>query len=65
MFCAGRRRRGAVYDRARLEAGAAMHGPALIVDAESTTFLPPGYLARVDAVLNIIVAPERGRDADA
>ena len=65
MFCAGRRRRGAVYDRARLEAGASLRGPALVVDAESTTFLPPGYLGRVDAVLNIIVTPERGRHADA
>jgi N-methylhydantoinase A/oxoprolinase/acetone carboxylase beta subunit len=65
IFCGGRRRPGGVYDRERLESGAAMHGPALIVDAESTTFLPPGYLARVDAVLNIIVAPERGRHADA
>ncbi len=65
MICGGRGRRGPVYDRARLDAGAVMHGPALIVDPESTTFLPPGCSARVDAVLNIIIAPERGRHADA
>lgn len=65
MICGGRRMTGAVYDRDRLEAGAAMRGPALIVDSESTTYLPPGYLARVDPVLNIIVVPERGRRADA
>ncbi len=65
MICGGRRRRGAVYDRARLQAGASMRGPALILDAESTTFLPPGSLGRVDAVLNIIIVRERGRHAEA
>jgi N-methylhydantoinase A/oxoprolinase/acetone carboxylase beta subunit len=53
---AGRARRdGAVYDRSRLRPGNAVSGPALIIDPESTTFLPPGYAARVDAYHNLVI----------
>jgi len=48
-------REGAVYDRTRLGPGNAVSGPALIIDPESTTFLPPGFRARVDAYLNLII----------
>lgn len=45
----------AVYDRYRLCAGASITGPAIIEERESTTVLPPGCQAEVDAYANLIV----------
>ncbi|MDI6844598.1 MAG: hydantoinase/oxoprolinase family protein [Candidatus Saccharicenans sp.] len=45
----------AVFDRSRLLAGNRIPGPALVVDAESTTLIPPGYEARTDSYLNLII----------
>ncbi|MBC7349515.1 MAG: hydantoinase/oxoprolinase family protein [Candidatus Aminicenantes bacterium] len=44
-----------VLDRSRLLAGNRIPGPCLILDAESTTFVPPGYLAETDEYLNLII----------
>jgi N-methylhydantoinase A/oxoprolinase/acetone carboxylase beta subunit len=52
---------GPVYDRSLLEPGAIVQGPALVIDPESTTYLPPGYRARVDAYLNLIIGKPRRR----
>ncbi len=53
---AGRSSRpGSVYDRSRLRPGNAVAGPALIIDPESTTYLPPGFRAEVDAYLDIVI----------
>ena len=38
----------AIYDRARLPAGARVTGPAIIEQADTTTVIPPGYAALVD-----------------
>jgi len=59
LFYGGRKYEGAVYDRARLYPGARLHGPALVVDFGSTTFLPPGHELRVDAYLNLILGKGR------
>jgi N-methylhydantoinase A/oxoprolinase/acetone carboxylase beta subunit len=48
-------REGVVYDRSWLGAGNAIAGPALVIDPESTTFLPPGYTARVDRTLDLVI----------
>jgi N-methylhydantoinase A/oxoprolinase/acetone carboxylase beta subunit len=48
-------RDGRVYDRSRLEPGNTVAGPALVIDPESTTFLPPGYAAHVDGFLNLVI----------
>jgi N-methylhydantoinase A/oxoprolinase/acetone carboxylase beta subunit len=48
-------RKGSVYDRSKLRTGNALAGPALIIDPESTTFLPSGYKAVVDPFLNIVI----------
>jgi N-methylhydantoinase A/oxoprolinase/acetone carboxylase beta subunit len=48
-------REGSVYDRSRLGPGNVLAGPALIIDPESTTFLPPGYKASVDPFLNLVI----------
>jgi len=54
-------RDGAVYDRSRLGPGNAIAGPALVIDPESTTFLPPGYQARVDGYLNLVIRKAASR----
>jgi N-methylhydantoinase A/oxoprolinase/acetone carboxylase beta subunit len=45
-----------VFNRSELLAGNLISGPALIVDAESTTFLPPGYQALIDSYLNLVIS---------
>jgi N-methylhydantoinase A/oxoprolinase/acetone carboxylase beta subunit len=52
---------GTVYDRSRLAPGNAVFGPALVIDPESTAYLPPGYAARVDPFLNLIIRGARTR----
>ena len=44
-----------VFNRTFLSAGNTLEGPALIADAESTTFLPPSYSLKVDEFLNLII----------
>ncbi|HMA53483.1 MAG TPA: hydantoinase/oxoprolinase family protein [Acidobacteriota bacterium] len=46
---------GAVYDRSKLGPGNVLAGPALIIDPESTTFMPPGARAAVDPFLNLVI----------
>jgi N-methylhydantoinase A/oxoprolinase/acetone carboxylase beta subunit len=48
--------RCAIYDRARLPVGAAVAGPAVVEEPESTTVLPPGSTAVVDRWANLIVS---------
>jgi N-methylhydantoinase A len=35
------------YDRARLKAGHRVPGPAILIQQNATTLLPPGYVAEV------------------
>ncbi len=51
----GRRQRTRVYDRERLAAGDAIHGPALITEYSSATVLPPGCTATVDGWGNLVI----------
>lgn len=44
-----------VYERDRLGTGNKISGPALVIDKESTTFMPPSCSALVDEYLNIII----------
>ena len=44
-----------VYDRYVLGAGAALDGPAIVEERETTVVLLPGDRARVDAFLNLVV----------
>ncbi|MGB8951549.1 MAG: hydantoinase/oxoprolinase family protein [Candidatus Aminicenantales bacterium] len=55
IYAKGKNFSGSVYDRARLNAGSRLRGPALIVDFGSTTFLPPGFGLKVDGFLNLII----------
>jgi N-methylhydantoinase A len=45
-----------VYDRARLGPGAAIDGPAIVEEVESTLVLPPGFTLSVDGALNLVLA---------
>lgn len=44
----------AIYQRETLPAGGAFTGPAIVTQYDTTTVLPPGWLARIDAIGNII-----------
>jgi N-methylhydantoinase A len=44
-----------LYDRDLLKSGNVVKGPAIIDQMDSTTVLPTGYVAKVDAYLNLIV----------
>ncbi|MBI2886950.1 MAG: hydantoinase/oxoprolinase family protein [Chloroflexi bacterium] len=44
-----------VYDRKRLRAGNLLAGPAIVVQMDATTALPPGWRGRVDTVGNLIL----------
>ncbi|MEX1252907.1 MAG: hydantoinase/oxoprolinase family protein [Dehalococcoidia bacterium] len=55
---AGRRRRTPVYERDLLRAGDRLRGPALIVQLDATTALPPGWAGVVDEVGNVVMERE-------
>ncbi len=56
LFTGGRKAQLAgVYDRSRLVPSNRIAGPALVIDPESTTYLPPGFYARVDPFLNLVI----------
>jgi N-methylhydantoinase A len=44
-----------VYDRDLLCAGDEFRGPAVVVQMDATTVLPPGWTARVDAIGNMLL----------
>jgi N-methylhydantoinase A len=52
-----RQRVATVYDRDLLRAGDRLRGPALSLQLDATTFVPPGWSAAVDAVGNLILEP--------
>jgi N-methylhydantoinase A len=54
-------REAVVYDRARLEPGMSLPGPAVIEEYSSTTLVPPGRRARVDDLGNLLLEPGDGR----
>ncbi len=54
-FLASEPRRVPLYDRADLPAGWSVAGPALVIDAVSTTVVEPGWAVRVDALGNLIL----------
>jgi N-methylhydantoinase A len=45
----------ALYERERLTSGNIVVGPAIIVQLDSTTVVPPGWAASVDVWLNLVV----------
>jgi N-methylhydantoinase A len=55
LFFGGNKHPASVYIRDKLEPGNRILGPALVVDQESTTFLPPKHNLRVDGLLNLVM----------
>jgi N-methylhydantoinase A len=47
-----------VYHRDDLGAGSAMAGPAVITEDETTTIVPKGFLASIDALGSIVLKTE-------
>ncbi|HEY3980391.1 MAG TPA: hydantoinase/oxoprolinase family protein [Streptosporangiaceae bacterium] len=45
------------YDRARLRAGDALDGPAIVTEMDSTTLILPGYAATVDPSGSLLIRP--------
>jgi N-methylhydantoinase A len=48
-----------VYARASLQPGGMLHGPAIIMQYDTTTIIPSGWHLRVDAVSNLIIENQR------
>jgi N-methylhydantoinase A len=54
---AGARVATKIYDRARLQPGAKLPGPAIVTEFDSTTVVLPGYQAAVDVNYNLLITP--------
>ncbi|MEO0575439.1 MAG: hydantoinase/oxoprolinase family protein [Pseudomonadota bacterium] len=46
-----------IYDRGKLATGAAVPGPAIVQEMDSTTLVLPGHVATVDKVGNLLINP--------
>jgi N-methylhydantoinase A/oxoprolinase/acetone carboxylase beta subunit len=62
VFYIAKKYTAVVYDRLALTPGNLIHGPALVCDSESTTFLPPSYTLKVDPFLNLIIEPKGSKN---
>ena len=46
-----------IYDRNKLHEGLTVPGPAIVSEMDSTTVVLPGFVARVDAIGNLLINP--------
>ena len=46
-----------IYDRAKLQPGAVLGGPAIVTEFDSTTVVLPGFSASVDPNFNLLITP--------
>ena len=60
IFEEGRWRKAGLYDRARLHPGNRISGAAVITELSATTYLPTGWIAKVDALSNLVLTPNAG-----
>jgi N-methylhydantoinase A len=51
----GRHEQAAIYERTSLSAGMSLDGPALIVEDGTTTVVPQGFSARINALGQIVL----------
>jgi 5-oxoprolinase (ATP-hydrolysing) len=66
IFSGGTSHRAAVYDRAKARPGETLDGPAIVIEANATTIIEPGWQARVDARRNLVLeraVPRSSRSA--
>ncbi|NRG17543.1 hydantoinase/oxoprolinase family protein [Rhizobiales bacterium] len=55
IFCDGTWHEAVVYERLELEVGAEISGPALLEQSDTTIFIDPGLMGRVDAFGNLVI----------
>jgi N-methylhydantoinase A len=55
VWCDGRWRRAALYDRSALTPGHVIPGPVVIGEYSSTTYVPPGFRAEADRFHNLVL----------
>ena len=60
IFEDGRWRSAALYDRAKLNPGNRITGPAVITELSATTYLPTGWTAALDTFSNLVLTPHAG-----
>jgi N-methylhydantoinase A/oxoprolinase/acetone carboxylase beta subunit len=58
LVAAGEWVEATILRRVELSRGFTVHGPAVIEEADSTTFVPPGFVARVDSTWCLIIERE-------
>jgi N-methylhydantoinase A len=46
-----------IYDRDQLHSGLDVPGPCIVAEMDSTTVVLPGYMAKVDAIGNLLINP--------
>jgi N-methylhydantoinase A len=57
IFHGGKTHVAGVYDRAKLDAGDSIEGPAIVNQMDTTTLILPGHMGLVDANANILIRP--------
>ncbi|MDP6831632.1 MAG: hydantoinase/oxoprolinase family protein [Alphaproteobacteria bacterium] len=57
VYVEGRDQPAKIYDRALLQAGNRIAGPAIVTEMDSTTLILPGHQGEIDAVGNILIRP--------
>ena len=57
MFVDGSDVPAKIYERARLQAGNRIHGPAIVTEMDSTALILPGHVGETDALGNILIRP--------
>lgn len=59
LYYEGKKYKTLAFNRSLLLPGDKLNGPALAVDRESTTFLPPSFNLKVDSYLNLIIQKKK------
>jgi N-methylhydantoinase A len=57
LWSGGRMQPAVIYDRAKLRAGDAIPGPAIVIEMDATTLIEADCVATVDRVGNILIRP--------
>ena len=57
LYAEGAWREGYIYDRAKLQPGNQVPGPAVITEMDSTSVILPGHVGVIDEVGNIVIWP--------
>jgi len=57
IFYEGKDHAAKLYDRAKLRAGNKIHGPAVIMEMDSTTVILPDHTGEIDPLGNILIRP--------